>query len=533
MSSHTQKPHPKHAGPGFFSREAISGVPWTLTGKLVLFFIYFGISIITVNALGKEKFGIYSLVLNISTYMLVICGLGMSAALMRYMPELAAKKNRRGLLHLLWKSVALQICAVIGVSAVLLFFTDELQRLFNAEHIDRFPFYLKLACGLTALLLLKEFVGTAFTSIFKTRTVAILSITNGIVWVVMLAIWLAYWAEVGIVFAAQMASIALIYGVGLAVLFLYIHKLPWPSKEFGIGKKRALAFSGTAMLSALLRMVMFKYSEIFFLAAVGGTTLAGIYDLGYSLPYTVITFIPLALLPLFTSAFAEAYVKDSGCLGRLISSYYKVLMLASLPVAVLGTYFAPQAYRIIYRGEMDEAGYLASAFCMVLILPLVSMPLSAAIKAKEKVLNMIPMLILQIIVNLFLDWLLIVHWRMGLWGGIMAVVGTFVLTIPIRLWVVHSILGGIYFPLYFCLRILLALGATGYAFHWMSEQVGLFGRFENQMVNILLLFAVGGLYLLIFILMIRYLRLVRQEDVEDFHALEIDKLNRVLRFLVR
>ena len=72
------------------------------------------------------------------------------------------------------------------------------------------------------------------------------------------------------------------------------------------------------MLSAILRTVMFKYSEIFFLAFAGGTTVVGMYDLGYSLPFTVVTFIPLALLGLFTAAFAEAYVRYHKCLERLI-----------------------------------------------------------------------------------------------------------------------------------------------------------------------------------------------------------------------
>jgi O-antigen/teichoic acid export membrane protein len=395
-----------------------------VVGKLVLFFVYCGISILLVNGLGKEKYGVYSLMVNISQYMLMLRGLGLGVALMRYVPELAARKNRLGLIHLLWKSATLQVLAVLAVSTLLLSFSDRLQALFKAEHVGHFRFYLKLACGLTGLLLLKDFVGTVFTSLFKTRTVAILSIAQGVVWICALWAWLGLRPSVGTVFIIQMVSVAAVYTAGAATLVRYVKNLPWDANEFGIGKKRALSFSGTVMLSSILRTVMFKYSEVFFLAAVAGTTVAGIYDLGYTLPYTVITFLPLAFLPIFTSAFAEAYVRDRGCLGRLVKSYYKVLVLVSLPVAVLGAYFSPTAYHILYKGEMDQAGHVASAFCMVLVLPLFSMPLSAAIKAKEKVLNMVPMQVLQIVVNLALDWWLIVHLRMGVWGGIIAVAGT-------------------------------------------------------------------------------------------------------------
>ena len=67
-------------------------------------------------------------------------------------------------------------------------------------------------------------------------------------------------------------------------------------------------------------------------------------------------------------------------------------------------------------------------------------------------LSMVPMLLLQIAVNLLLDWYLIVHLRLGIWGGVGAVLGTFVLTIPVRIRFVSGIVGGVYFPLRFFLQ---------------------------------------------------------------------------------
>lgn len=502
-------------------------------GKLSLFFIYIGISVLTVDGLGPEKYGVYSLLMNVSQYMLMLCGLGLGVALMRYIPELAARRNRFGLVHLLWKSAALQLVAVVVVSVLLLFFSEPLQRLFKAEEVENFRFYLFLACLLTTLLLMKDFVGTVFTSLFKTRVVALLSVTQGLIWIVVLYTWLTIKPEVETALLVQIFCVATVYVFGSILLVQYVKNLSWEVKEFGIGRKRALAFSGTVMLSSVLRIVMFKYSEIFFLAAVAGTTVAGMYDLGYTLPYTAVTFLPLAFLPIFTAAFAEAYVRDNSCLGVLVKSYYKLLMLVSLPVAILGAYFSPVAYHLIYRGAMDEAGHIASALCIVLLLPLLSMPLSAAIKAKEKVLNMVPMLVLQLVINLFLDWWLIVHLNRGVYGGILAVVGTFVLTIPFRLWVVSRIIGGVYFPALFCLRITAVLTVLAGIFYWVSQKIALFSLVESRFLNLLFLFGIGGLYLLVFLVAVRHLRLVRQDDVKEFQALDMPRLNAVLRFLVK
>ncbi|MEN7972599.1 MAG: oligosaccharide flippase family protein, partial [Verrucomicrobiota bacterium] len=516
MSVHSHQEHLPHGEGGFFSREAVSGIPWMVLAKLVLFFVYFGVSVLTVNGLGKEKFGIYSLMVNISAYLLVFCGLGLGSALMRYVPELASHRNWRGLFHLLWKSAALQVMATCVVSGLIFSMASPLQRLFGAEDVVHFKHYLMLACGLVGLLLLKDFVVTVFTSLFRTRTVALLSVVQGLVWLLLLFVWLASSPEITTVFYVQMFSIGVVYMLGAMLLSRHVHGLDWRKNlTYGIGKRRTLKFSATAMLSAIFRMVMFKYSEIFFLAFAAGTTVAGMYDLGYTLPFTVVTFIPLALLSLFTAAFAEAYVKDKNCLGRLISSYYKILIMVSLPVAVPGAFFSPVAYHIIYKGEMDGAGRIASVFCIVLLLPLISIPLSTALKAKEKAHNMLPMMLLQIAVNLTLDWLLIVHLRWGVWGGVGAVAGTFSITIAPRLLVTRDILGGIYFPGKFFLRIVLALVMEAAAFFWLTRQIRLFELFSNEWINIGLLFAVGIAYLLVFLLLVRILRLVRQVDIAD------------------
>jgi len=529
MPVHSQHEQLHHGGGGFFSREAVSGIPWMVLAKLLLFFVYFGVSVLIVNGLGKEKFGVYSIMTNISGYLLVLCGLGLGSALMRYVPELASHRNWRGLIHLLWKSATLQFVATCAATGLLFSQAAPLQRLFNAGHVEHFRFYLMLACGLVGLRLLKDFIATVFTSMFRTRTVALLSVAQGVVWLVVLFVWLAASPEVSTVFCVQMFSIGLVYALGAVLLTRHVRRLAWQKNlPYGIGKRRALKFSGTAMLSAILRMAMFKYSEIFFLAFAAGTTVAGVYDLGYSLPFTMVTFIPLALLSLFTAAFAEAYVKDRNCLGRLISSYYKLLIMVSLPVAVPGVFFSPVAYHIIYKGEMDEAGRIASAFCIVLLLPLISIPLSTALKAKEKVHGMLPMMLLQIAVNLTLDWLLIVHLRWGIWGGVVAVAGTFFITIAPRLLVARDIIGGIYFPGKFFLRIVSVLVLEAGVFFWITRQVKLFEVFGDDWANIGLLFAVGMLYLLVFLLLVRVLLLVRQSDIADFQSLGIPRLNKLL-----
>jgi len=99
--------------------------------------------------------------------------------------------------------------------------------------------------------------------------------------------------------------------------------------------------------------------------------------------------------------------------------------------------------------------------------------------------------------------------------------------------VVRQILGGIYFPTRFFMRVFSTLVIEGAVFHWVTGKIRLFERFEDQWANVVLLLLLGALYLGVFLILVRLHRVVREEDIKDFHALGIERLNKVLRFMVR
>jgi O-antigen/teichoic acid export membrane protein len=226
----------------------------------------------------------------------------------------------------------------------------------------------------------------------------------------------------------------------------------------------------------------------------------------------------MALQTVFASGLAEAYVKDPGCLPRLTESLYKILILLSLPLASFGAFYAPQAVVLFYGKEMSEAGWVASAFCFVHLLPLIATPLAMAVGVKEKVKEFLPLLYLRVGVNLVLDWLLIPHF--GILGALAAVVLTFALTFPFRLDLIRSVLGGFYFPWPFFLRFLVAGPALAAAVWFLVPKVNIPG-----------LLAVSLAYLVLFVLLLRFASLLRHEDVAELRALDFKKLNRLLDLL--
>ncbi len=510
----------------FFSRQAIAGVPWMVVSKGTLFFVYFAISVLLVRLLGDVQYGVYTICINIAETAGVLCGLGLISALFRFVPELVVQKNLAGLKRLLWKSLAFQAMTVLLAMIVFVSIKPLFDRWFSID----FHHYLLLIGFVIMAGLLKDNVSAVETSLFRIKNVSIMSLIRGLGLVVMIAVGLTLVPSVTMALSIQIAA-GLVYVVGAVLMFRHIYSFDWRSPPYGIGKRRTMKFSGAIMSSTILRMMTMKYTEVFFLGLVVAPEIVGAYDLGYSLPPMVIFFIPDALHMLFTSGFAEAYSRDKNCLGRLIKAYYKMQIAFTVPLAIFGFFFAAAAVRLIYGGQMAAAGGIASAFCLIHLLSTVSTPLSMALKAKEKVMASMPIMIFQIVVNLFLDWLLIIHFKMGTTGAMIALTSALVLSMPVRIIIIRRILGGIYFPAAYLLRMGISLFLLAGSFSLVSNHWKLLELFETQWINIVTLFALGGLYMLCYLIAIRFLRLIREEDIADFRALDIKQLNKVFDLL--
>jgi len=499
----------------YFSKEALQGVPWLIANKIFLLFVYMALSILTVRLLGPQEYGRLVLVRSITEVLVVVCALGFDVSLLRFIPELTAHQNRAGLSRLLVRALALQQVAALIALVSLVLLRPLLTKWFGMD----FQGLLVPAGLLLGATMFKDALNNIFTALFRTRTVALLSLVNGVLWLVLLVVGLRWRPEASLALNAQTAALLLVYGVSLIVLTRFIRGLPWRSPPQGIGRQRVLKLSLPIMLNALLRMLMLKYTEVFFLGLYFTPTIIGYYDLGYATPMLVLTLIPAALQTLFMSAFAQAYTRDPNCLGRMIDSVYKITILIVVPLAAFGVFFAPRGIVLLYGQGMAPAGPIAAAFCILHVLPLISTPLSIAITVKEKVLQMLPYMVLQVGINLLLDWALIP--RFGMNGAVAAVGGTFILTIPWRLKAVRSILGGIHFPTAFFIRQVLVTGVIAAVLSPLAPHL-----------NIFTLGLLGLAYLASYPVLIRLLRLVRPADVADLRALKMSRVNRLLDLLM-
>lgn len=145
-----------------FSRESMGAVPWILASKCLLFFAYFLISVLIVRALGKVEYGIFAILKNIADLLMIVCGLGMNAVLLRFVPELVVNKNRAGLIRLLWKTLAVQLLLVGFAIALFTPLTSHFERWFDVS----FGPLIALMCLSVGFVLFKSWYNDVLTSLF-------------------------------------------------------------------------------------------------------------------------------------------------------------------------------------------------------------------------------------------------------------------------------------------------------------------------------------------------------------------------------
>lgn len=507
---------PRHPERVYLSRNVVGGIPWAIFTKLLMFYVYLGIPIITVKYLGVAQYGQFTLCRSIGEFALIFASLGLNASIVRFVPELQVRGSKAGLKRLLTKTALLQFAGWAAIALGLWAMGPLLERWFGLTP----PSLVLLAAAIAGSQMAKNFVMDTFTALFMVRISSLLSIAHSAIWFVLLITVLRWVPRVEVAVLTFIVPMGILAILGIILLVRQFKRLDWNASIPGIGKRRVIGIAFPTVINAAGSIFMRQYSELFFLSAFFSPALAGVYDIGCQLANMIVFFLPLALQSLLASGFAEAYARDKKCLPRLLDSMYKALIVIVLPIIAGGVAFSPRFVQLVYDTEAVAAGGIAAAFFIYNASFILSLPLSLALTAREKVLHTQPLMILQVVVNLLLDYLLIPKY--GLWGAYWAVAGTWLLTIPIRLYVKAWLLGGIYFPVRYLLKFTALLVPLALAFYPCTLRVGLPG-----------FFAVGALYCLVYLFAVRTLGLVHHDDVEDLRRMDFKALNFGLNLLIK
>jgi O-antigen/teichoic acid export membrane protein len=401
------------------TRQVGSAVFWSVFARSGRFVLSLVSSVIVVRGLGSYDYGVLSLVRTFLTFSALIAGAGLGQALLKFLPALRVARDVRGARRLVRNVLIAQVVVWILLLAGIYLARPVWETIFHFEQYDGIGNLIFAAVSLSVFELFFSMIAQILNAHYDTKRLSLAAIVNHLILIVLLIVLLRAGVGVlGVLVAGAAGNLA-------ACLMLLGHAARHFSAQEegadrgGITGGRIARFALPLGAIGVLNMIVWRQSEIFFLAHYRSAVETGYFDLAYRLPQIMLEFIPQTVWPIIMAGFSEVYEKNRDSLVTAIDRYYKVLFLLCAPVCVFGVTFAGKMIPVLYSEAMAPAAVPAQLFFVIFTLSVFSTPLSMSLYVMEKShVNLIIVLLLAA-TNIGLDFILIP--RYGVVGAIVPV----------------------------------------------------------------------------------------------------------------
>ena len=401
---------------GEASKRVGQAMYWSVLSRIGRFVLGLASSIIIVRGLGKDDYGVLSLLRVVLIFVAILSAAGMGQSLLKFLPLLRVQGDREGARRLILWVIVIQAAAwavLVVLSSVL---GGWFESLFSFEGVGKI---LWIAVALELFEVAFKLVTQVLTAYYDVK---LLSIANVVGHAVMILGLVAFFAMdlglVGVFAAAAVGNLA----STLMVIGRFARHLERdePAVSSGaVGMSRLFRFSVPFALIGILNVIVWRQSETIFLAHFRSAAETGFFDLAYRLPQTVLEFIPLTVWPIIMAGVSEIYAKDQSKLNESIDRYYRMLFLLSAPICVIGAVLGGRMIPILYGDAMAPAGLPTQIFFVIFPISFLGTPLSMALYVIEKSYANLVVYFALAVVNVGLDLLLIP--RFGIIGAVIPV----------------------------------------------------------------------------------------------------------------
>jgi O-antigen/teichoic acid export membrane protein len=500
---------------GEATRQVGNAVFWSVLGKTARFVLGLASSIIVVRALGKYDYGVLSLVRAVLAFVLIIAGCGLGQSILKFIPVFKVAKDRRGARGLVRRVVFIQGMVWALLLAIFYLFADKFELLFKFEGVGLFIW---IAVALAFVEMAYLLITHVLQAYYDTKLLSGANVVSHLVFIGFLLILLPReWGVIGVFVAAAAGNIV---GTMMVVRQAWSHfesteEAPAAS---GIDRARILRFSLPFAAIGVLNIIVWRQSEVLFLAHFRSAEETGFFDLAYRLPQTLLEFVPGTVWPIIMAGFSEVYAKNTSDLNKAIDKYYKMLFLMSAPICMMGLVLGGRMIPILFTEAMAPAAIPAQIFFLIFTISFFGTPLSMSLYVIEKShVNLVIYSVLAFI-NVGLDLLLIP--RFGIVGAIIPV-GLVILVSPfIYKRALARYVSGVHVPFGFIARCFFA-----------SSPVLLLLPFTGYITGVIELVAAVLVAGLMMVFSFKTLKVIGKEELATLGVVPVPAVARFLRYL--
>jgi O-antigen/teichoic acid export membrane protein len=405
------------------SRMFLATSTWNAAARGAFLLSSFLGTVIIARSLPPESYGLYAFLAILISYAVVVCDAGLSNGLLRF-ASVERHEGSRTLALLLVTFVG-QVAIGIAVATTAHAAASTLER---AYRVNLSP-YLLICVAIALLTVLRLDLQNLRIAAGRGGAIVSANLCFSVIWLLGLLVLSRSGVSLRGVLFLQIAALIVLSGWLLASA-THLDEAGFRSRPFALALPGGmLAYSLAFMAKGLVNQVVLKQSEIFFLGRYGTMHEVALYDIGYSLPFFALMSLNQAVYPVAIATLSKIAEGGVEKLRRGIETFYKVLFIHVVPIAVIGMMCGDKLVQVIYGPQLAAAGTIAQAFFGVQTLFFLTTGLVVGTYALGKPWVAFWIAVLQAGVNILLDFLLIP--RFGITGAVLAVLGTLVLVTPL------------------------------------------------------------------------------------------------------
>jgi O-antigen/teichoic acid export membrane protein len=370
----------------------VSGVGWNFFGMIAGSVAGFLSSILIARWLGAGGYGNLSLALSVLNILVILSALGFEFALNKYIPVLLLEKNPQGIRLLVEKLTAVKVVIALALSVFIFFAADVVAGwLFHKPDLG---LYLRVMCLMVLPFALEPIYRGLLTGLYQQKFINILDVATKFLYLLLaLAVLYMGYGVVGVLLANLVAMtffVALAGRRGLA-------SIPDGGKRDADARLplgRVLRFSFYLYLFSIMNFVLGVQLDLLMIGAmVPDVRQVAYYTVAYSLSYTILSFLSLALQGGITlTYFSELHAKkDIEGLRRGFLVMMEYVYVFIIPFTIVGVIFTPEILQLLYGDAYSgrETVYLLLLYFPTMAIMKFGMITSTFMGAMEREKNLV------------------------------------------------------------------------------------------------------------------------------------------------
>lgn len=346
-----------------------------------------GVAVTTyiVRELTVEEFGIYSVLLAIIGYVGILSGLGIPAAIQRFVPEALQNAQFALLKKLVWRGLLLRMALSAIAVALLFIFHDAVGTLFK---LDNFFSYLTLIALGIVFFLETQILTFVLSSVFLHKYLVIASTAYTIVRA--LIVFLVFYLDWGL--PGLLISETIAWCIWCAFQYAAYHlkfaRLHADDDNPPLPLRRYARYSLLSSLNDLGGSILGVSTDFLVISAYLGPAAVGLYAFADKVVKMIVKALPhIVLIDVIRPAFFSKYTKtgDTRLLGEMFNLLLKIGAFSVYPVAVGLIMVGDKLILYVFREDYLEALQMLWALAAFTAINIFFQPIGLVIKSIEKV----------------------------------------------------------------------------------------------------------------------------------------------------